>query len=279
MKLATFLLDGAMRVGVVDGAVIRVLNEDMDMIDAMYLYMEGIELKAERSVSASAVELLSPIPNPPQDVICLGLNYREHAIESAKFSNKTFVEAEKAVYFSKRVNEAVAPDGDIQGHFDMTRQLDYEAELAFIIGRDAKDVKACDAGEYIFGFTVLNDVSAREIQSERRQWYFGKSLDGFTPMGPYIVTADELGVDPHLAIRSFVNGEIRQDGNTRDLIHTPSEIIEDLSRGMTLLAGTIISTGTPKGVGMGMTPPTFLNKGDVVVCEIEKIGRLENTVV
>ena len=157
-------------------------------------------------------------------------------------------------------------------------RLDYEAELAVIIGRAAKNVKAKDAMDYIFGYTVLNDVSARVLQAAHKQWYFGKSLDGFTPIGPCIVTADEIVFPPALHITARVNGELRQDSTTDLLITSIADIIEELSSGMTLLPGTIISTGTPSGVGMGFDPPKFLKPGDVVECTIDGIGTLRNTV-
>ena len=156
--------------------------------------------------------------------------------------------------------------------------LDYEAELAVIIGKDAKNVKAEDAEDYIFGYTILNDMSARNLQTRHTQWYFGKSLDGFTPMGPAIVTADEIVYPPKLKIQSLINGEVRQDSNTELLIFDIGYVIEELSRGMTLKAGSIISTGTPQGVGMGFVPPKFLHKGDVIECRIEKLGSLINQI-
>ena len=164
-------------------------------------------------------------------------------------------------------------------HNDLTERLDYEAELAVIIGQDALDVSAENAEQYVFGYTIINDVSARDLQTRHKQWYFGKSLDGFCPMGPCIVTRDEISWPPALDIRAEVNGELRQHSNTRMLIHGIDEIISVLSRGMLLKAGTIIATGTPKGVAMGMPLPRFLKTGDTVVCEIERIGRLENLVV
>ena len=156
--------------------------------------------------------------------------------------------------------------------------LDYEAELGVVIGKDCKNVSENEAPNYIFGYTIINDVSARNLQTAHNQWYFGKSLDGFTPMGPCIVTADEIAYPPALAISSSVNGEARQKSNTSYMLHSISEIISELSRGITLRAGTIIATGTPAGVGMGFTPPKFLKKGDVVTCEIQGIGKLTNTV-
>ena len=183
------------------------------------------------------------------------------------------------MYFSKRVSEAVAPGGVIQSHQDLVERLDYEVELAVILGKTAKHVKAAEAGDYIFGYTVLNDVSARDVQTGHKQWYFGKSLDGFTPMGPCIVTADEIAFPPALAISSSVNGELRQSSNTSLFLNSIQEVLEELTAAMTLLPGTIIATGTPAGVGMGFDPPKFLKPGDVVTCAIEGIGTLTNPVV
>ena len=154
--------------------------------------------------------------------------------------------------------------------------LDYECELGVVIGKDAKNVKREDVQDYIFGYTIVNDVSARNLQTRHKQWYFGKSLDGFTPMGPCIVSADEIAVPPKQKISCRVNGEVRQDSSTANLITGITDIIVMLSEGMTLKAGTVIATGTPAGVGMGMKPPTFLKSGDVVECEIEGIGVLRN---
>ena len=156
--------------------------------------------------------------------------------------------------------------------------LDYECELGVIIGKDAKNVQKDEVQDYIFGYTIVNDVSARNLQTRHKQWYFGKSLDGFTPMGPCIVSADELEFPPKKKIACRVNGQVRQDSSTANLITGISDIIVMLSEGMTLKAGTVIATGTPAGVGMGMTPPTFLKPGDVVECEIEGIGVLRNYV-
>lgn len=223
--------------------------------------------------------LAAPIVFPTQDIICLGINYMAHAEESARFKKEKFDgERPHAVYFSKRVNEAVAPYGNIQAHTDMVDSLDYEAELAVIIGKDAKNVSMEDAKDYVFGYTIINDVSARNIQNRHKQWYFGKSLDGFTPMGPCIVTRDDLVYPPAVNIQSYVNGELRQDSNTELLIFGIDHVISELSQGMTLRAGTIISMGTPAGVGMGFDPPKFLQPGDVVECIIAGIGSIVNKV-
>ena len=156
--------------------------------------------------------------------------------------------------------------------------LDYEVELGVILGKDVKNVSPKEALDAVFGYTIINDVSARNVQTRHKQWYLGKSLDGFTPIGPCIVTADEITDPQNLDIKCYVNGELRQNSNTKYMMQTVAGAISELSQGMTLLAGTIIATGTPSGVGMGMEPPCFLKKGDVVTCEIESIGVLENTV-
>ena len=163
-------------------------------------------------------------------------------------------------------------------HEELTQKLDYEAELAVIIGKDCRNIKGEEVKDYIFGYTILNDVSARDIQTRHKQWYFGKSLDESTPMGPCIVTADEIVWPPALKIQSFINGELRQNSNTSQFIFSIDYVVEELSKGMTLKAGTIISTGTPAGVGMGFTPPKFLKPGDIRECRIEKIGTLTNQV-
>ena len=225
------------------------------------------------------VTLLSPIPHPRQDVICLGINYSEHAKEAESFDKEAFSkDRPDPIFFSKRVSYSQGTGDVIPMHEDICDSLDYEAELGVVIGRQASKVRAEDALDYIFGYTVINDVSARNLQTRHKQWYFGKSLDGFTPMGPCIVTADEIAWPPALAISTEVNGELRQNSNTRMLIHGIAEIVSTLSRGMTLKAGTIIATGTPKGVIMGMDDPHFLVPGDRIACRIEGIGELVNTV-
>lgn len=231
------------------------------------------------AVALEAVKLCAPIVHPRQDVICLGINYDAHAQEAGRFSDEAFGgERPYTIYFSKRVSTATGSGDFIPAYEGLVDSLDYEAELGVILGKDAKDVSQEEAEAYIFGYTVINDVSARNLQTRHKQWYRGKSLDGFTPMGPCIVTADEIADVQNLDIRCYVNGQLRQSSNTKYMIQTVAGAIAELSQGMTLQAGTIIATGTPAGVGMGMQPPTFLRSGDTVVCEIENIGRLENTV-
>ena len=239
----------------------------------------ALALSAIPSVPLDAVQLQSPIPCPAQDVVCLGINYMAHSDEAEKYSADAFsTKHQDAIYFSKRVTRAVPDGGFIEAHSDLVQKLDYECELAVVLGRDAKDVPAGQTKDYVFGYTILNDVSARDVQTAHKQWYFGKSLDGFTPIGPCIVTADEIVFPPALHITARVNGELRQDSTTDLLITSIADIIEELSSGMTLLPGTIISTGTPSGIGMGFDPPKFLKPGDVVECSIEGIGTLRNTV-
>ena len=226
------------------------------------------------------VKLLAPIPHPRQDVICLGINYMDHAEESARFKKEEFNgERPYAVYFSKRVNQAVNPGDGIPSHSDIVKDLDYEAEMAVIIGKEASHVPENQVKDYIFGYTIINDVSARTIQNRHKQWYFGKSLDGFLPMGPCIATVDELEFPPKVQVQSRVNGELRQNENTSRLLFGVACIVSELSQGMTLKPGTIIATGTPAGVGMGFNPPKFLKPGDVVECSVEGIGSITNPVV
>ena len=287
MKLVTYRENGAEQVGALtkDGTAILPLPvPDMTtLIETMTLSQLSSAVTAAEgsgaSVALADVELLAPIPRPRQDVLCLGMNYKAHASEAAKYDADAFTkEKPAAVYFSKRVSEAVAPGGVIQSHQDLVERLDYEVELAVILGKTAKHVKAAEAGDYIFGYTVLNDVSARDVQTGHKQWYFGKSLDGFTPMGPCIVTADEIAFPPALGISSTVNGEPRQGSNTSLFLNSIQDVLEELTAGMTLLPGTIIATGTPAGVGMGFDPPKFLKPGDVVECSIEGIGTIRNEV-
>ena len=287
MKLITYRQNGAEHVGALteDGTGVlplpvpdmNTLTETMTLTD-----LRSAVAAAERgsALALSDVELLAPIPRPRQDVLCLGMNYLAHAEEAARYSADAFrKERPVAVYFSKRVSEAGKPDGVIPRHAGLTDRLDYEAELAVVLGRTARDVKAANAADCIFGYTVLNDVSARDLQTGHKQWYFGKSLDGATPMGPVLVTADEIAYPPALEITCRVNGELRQQSNTSLLITSIGQILEELTAGMTLLPGTIIATGTPAGVGMGFDPPKFLQSGDVVECAIEGIGTLRSTVV
>ena len=278
MRYYTIRKDGQERVAVSeDGKDLYILEEYADMNE---LIRSGRSIRipeGQEPVPVDSAELCAPIPRPAQDVICLGINYAAHAAEAARFSVEAFGgERPYPIFFSKRVNLAPGPNGIIPMYEGLVEGLDYECELGVIIGKDAKNVKAEDAAEYIFGYTIVNDVSARNLQTRHKQWYFGKSLDGFTPMGPCIVSADTFSFPPVLPIWCRINGELRQNSTTDCLITGIAPIIEMLSAGITLQAGTIIATGTPAGVGMGMDPPSFLKKGDVVECGIDGIGVLRN---
>ena len=231
------------------------------------------------AVNVDELQLCAPIVHPRQDVVCLGINYDAHAQEAGRFSNEAFGgERPYTIYFSKRVSRATATKELVPSYKGLVDSLDYECELGVVLGKDCKGVTKEEAKQYIFGYTIINDISARNLQTRHKQWYLGKSLDGFTPMGPCIVTADEIGDEQSLDISCTVNGELRQSSNTKYMIQTVCGAISELSQGMTLQAGTIIATGTPAGVGMGMQPPTFLKTGDEIVCQIEKIGILRNVI-
>ena len=289
MKLVTFVRNGSENeeLGLLRGENVLPLRElgfsypDMNELILRSTAEERAAMAAAEGegLALSEVRLLSPIPRPLQDVLCLGLNYRAHAAEASGFSKDAFgVELAAPIFFSKRVGYSQGTGAPIPAHRELTRQLDFENELAVILGRDVCGVSEEEAADCIFGYTILNDVSAREVQTRHKQWYFGKSLEGFCPMGPCITTADEIPFPPRLRISTTLNGVLRQDSNTGLLIHSIAEIISTLSRGMTLRAGTIIATGTPKGVLMGDAEPRFLQPGDVVCCRIEGIGELCNTV-
>ncbi len=293
MKLLTFEYEGVRKAGVLSSdekTVIKISVEGKEFDDigsfidfADESVIDSVKKLSEASkegLNINSVKLCAPIPFPKQDIICLGINYMAHAEESARYKKEAFGgDRPFAVYFSKRVDEAVGDGGFIDGHFDIVDSLDYEAELAVVIGKDAKNISEEDAFDYVLGYTIINDISARNLQTQHKQWYFGKSLNGFTPMGPWIVTANEFDNPPVLKISSKVNGELRQNSSTDLLIFGIAHVISELSRGMTLKAGTIISMGTPAGVGMGFVPPKFLKSGDVVQCEIEKIGSITNTIL
>jgi 2-keto-4-pentenoate hydratase/2-oxohepta-3-ene-1,7-dioic acid hydratase in catechol pathway len=289
MKFATWIKDGVEEAGILSGDLrsvhsFRSLNLTYTGVLDFIIRRNRSDMETLRAaegrdgIPVDSVTPEAPIPVPRHDIICLGLNYHAHIREAGKFDILADEKQEESVYFSKRVVRALGSGGIIENHFDINERLDYEAELAFIIGKDARRVRREDAWDYIFGLCCFNDISGRDMQTRHRQWYFGKSLDTFTAYGPYIVTLDEFEIPLRLNVRSRINGEERQNGNTADLIFPPDRIIEELSRGMTLDAGTIIATGTPAGVGAAFTPHRCMKTGDVCEIEIEGCGILRNTV-
>ena len=227
----------------------------------------------------SEVTPLAPIPEPRRNILCLGKNYLEHAEEVAAKMKLASGAPRRPIIFTKATTAVIAPGAPIPSHQDYTQKLDYEAELALIIGRGGRDITPDRAWEHVFGYTAINDISARDLQKEHLQWFRAKSLDGFAPMGPVVVHRSVMPAPADIEVQCFVNGEQRQSASFDQLIFDVPEIISVLSAGMTLLPGDIIATGTPAGVGMGFTPPKYLQPGDEVVVEITGVGSLRNPVM
>lgn len=258
---------------------------DIDMIGLIeILHNADFEVLKEKiksykeEISLSQIIILSPIPYPKRNVICLGKNYLDHIEEVKGLKNVTNDVPEKPIYFSKIASPAIGHEDFIDSHPNLVKQLDYEVELAIVIGKKCKNVSPQNAEDCIFGYTIANDVSARDIQTAHLQWHKGKSFDTFCPIGPYIAYKSNFTFPPELKIQSYVNNELRQNGNTKDFIFDIATVISDITSGITLYPGDIILTGTPAGVGAGFSPPKYLNSGDRVDCVIEGIGRLTNTV-
>lgn len=231
------------------------------------------------TVPLDSVKIAAPIPYPRRNIFCLGKNYVEH-VKEVKITRITGTDIPEApIYFTKAACPAIGQGDSIKFSSKVTQAVDYEAELAVIIGKDGSDIKEEDVENYIFGYTIINDVSARDLQGKHNQWFKGKSLDTFCPMGPVIVHKSEIPFPVELNISCRVNGELRQNSNTKKLIFDIPYIISDLSKGLTLRAGDIIATGTPNGVGLGFNPIKVLKDGDVVECSIEKIGALKSKIV
>jgi len=234
-------------------------------------------------IALSAVKLKAPVPLPLRNIMCVGKNYHEHAREfSASGFDSSSTGAADAIptapiIFTKVPQSVIGPDEPIRYPTGVSEQLDYEAELAVIIGKGGRGIAKADALRHVWGYTIVNDVTARDLQGRHKQWFLAKSLDTFAPMGPWAVTADEVDLAT-AGIRCWVNGELRQNARIADLIFDIPTLIETISAGITLLPGDIIATGTPAGVGIGFKPPKFLKKGDVVAMEVDGIGRLSNAV-
>lgn len=261
--------------------MISFINEcDDNMIEKISELLKSIKNNSKLltdCLNPSEIYLLSPIEKPIHDVICVGVNYRAHLEECDE--KMSMIHAPSTVYFSKRATYFKGPDEDIDAHLKIDSELDYEVELAVIIGKNGKNISKEKSDDYIFGYSILNDISARSLQRSHSQWYRGKSLDGFTAFGPCIVHKSAFDTPVSLNIKSYVNGEIRQSSNTSYLIKDIPSLIEEFSTGITLEAGDIIATGTPSGVGMGFDPPKYMQSGDTIRCEIEKIGSLTNRII
>lgn len=242
----------------------RKVREDM-------LRFSAVKADDDRSFLCNDVSISSPIEGARQDIICLAENYMT---EGAALPPKTV----NTVYFSKRFCHATGDGEMIPAHSDVVQKLDYETELLIILGETVYNVSASEAMDAVFGYSVINDVSARDLQALHKQWYRGKSLDGFTASGPCIVTADEIPDVHNLMIRTTVNGTVKQLSNTGNMIKKVGTLIAELSKGMTLCAGTLIAAGTPSGCGKDQSPQQFLKPGDTVSCYIESIGTLTNTI-
>lgn len=297
MKLVSFAYRRISHIGILtdDGATVvnltvaapKLPTDMTDIIAAAPGILPALE-KAERTqkegarLNASRVKLNAPIPVPRRNVLCVGKNYYDHAHEFDKsgFNATAGTSAipDCPIIFTKAPSSVIGPGDDIPGHLDPTKSVDYEVELAVVIGKGGRKISKKDALKHVFGYTIVNDVTARHLQSKHKQWFLGKSIDGFCPMGPWLVTADEVGQVTKLFVESRINGEVHQRAQVKDLIFDIPTLIATLSRSITLQPGDIIATGTPAGVGIGFKPPKFLKKGDVCTLAIDGLGVLENTV-
>jgi len=290
MKIAAFLLHAIPTVGLVSADETTVqpyaLNPEAALRGALPIVealARGDALPAlQAAVKLSDVQLTAPIPRPRRNIFCVGKNYYAHAKEfaSSGFDSSAVAGGDVPsvpIIFTKVPESVVGPSDFIEMPVGVSEAIDYEAELAVVIGVGGKGIKAADALKHVWGYTIVNDVTSRDWQNRHLQWHMGKSFDTFCPMGPWLVSADECdGTDK--AVRCFVNGELRQDARTTDLIFDIPTLIETLSAGITLYPGDIIATGTPVGVGIGFKPPKYLKAGDVVRVEIDGIGHIENPV-
>lgn len=230
-------------------------------------------------VPKDQVNILAPIPRPRKNIMALGWNYADHVEESAQAFKRKLKLPEHPVVFTKSVTTVNGPYDDFQYDERLSNQIDWEVELGVIVGKGGRGIPTKEALDHVFGYTVINDLSARNLQSRHRQFFMGKSLDGSCPMGPWIVTRDEIPDPQKLDLCCRVNGELKQQSNTRHQIFDVATTLSILSQGMTLEAGDIITTGTPSGVGFARTPPEFLRSGDVVECKVQDIGVIRNKIV
>jgi len=294
MKFVTFDAKGQERLGVVDAkrGILDLKQASSALPGDMIAFIESGDAalnEAKKVVSAAqdkgtwlplaGTKLHAPIPHPRKNIFCIGRNYKLHIEEGARARGLPVKFPPVPEIFSKPFTTVVGPEANVLRHAKNTSQLDYEVELAIVIGKVTRDVPAAQALGHIFGYTVFNDVTARDKQAAHGQWFKGKSFDTFGPMGPCIVTKDEFGDPSGHRITLRVNGETRQDSNTSDLLFGVPAIIESVCASLTLHPGDVIATGTPSGVALGMTPQKFLNVGDVMEAEVEGIGILRNKIV
>jgi len=289
MKLATVNDNGHIKAGMIigDEFVCCVEGEGADMAVLSIIRTgdvaswDAIIDTAERRDLAD-VQILAPIPHLIRDMVCVGKNYYAHAKE---FFDSGFDATQKEtipsepIIFTKAMTSLIGPNDAIDASIDPTDSVDYEGELGVIISKTARRVAKADWQDYVFGYVIINDVTSRELQKKHNQWTIGKGLDTFGPMGPYIVTKDEIDDLPSMQIQTLVNDEVRQQAEVRDLIFDIPTLIETLTLTGTLLAGDVIATGTPVGVGIGFTPPKFLKSGDVVIINVTGLGSLTNPVI
>lgn len=290
MRLVTFKDAQGTRIGALDeaGAVLDLPAADAalprDMLALIAAGPPALAAARKAMEAAPVVEgatLLAPIPRPAKNIFCVGKNYHEHAKEFAASgfdATAKEIVPEAPVVFSKPPTSVIGPHDPIPSFLDTSDSTDYEGEIAVVIGKPGRGISEADAFAHVFGYTIVNDVTARTLQHKHRQWIIGKGIDGFCPMGPAIVTADAAGTPPRLAISTWVNGELRQRAGIEDLIFGIPTLIATISAGITLEPGDIIATGTPAGVGLGFKPPKFLKPGDRVRIEVPGIGVLENPV-
>ncbi len=283
MKIATYRVGGERRVGLIDQRQQTVAPFDIPEADAAYGALALIDRPTlPRALSAMPLReviLEAPIPRPRRNIFCVGKNYHEHAHEFATsgFDSSAVSGAvpKHPIIFSKVPESVIAHREPVLIDGEVSQAIDYEAELGVIIGKGGRAIKAADALDHVWGYTIINDVTARDLQGRYSQWLIGKSQDTFCPMGPWAVTRDEIDLRD-TKIQCWINGELRQDANTRDLIFDVPTIIETISAGVTLRPGDIIASGTPAGVGIGFKPPKYLVPGDVARIDIAGIGVLEN---
>ena len=261
------------------GDLQTIIESGSEAVDAIRVLVSEAEAGQHSAARQNAdAQLLAPIPTPRKNVFCVGRNYAEHIAEGERAQNIKVGVTEHPVYFTKPPTAVIGPNSTIPIFPALSESIDYEVELAVVIGKAGRNISQSAAYDHIFGFTILNDITARDVQRRHGGQYFkGKALDGSCPLGPWIVTLDAISDPQNLEIGLSVNGEVRQNGNTGSMIFDIPTLIESLSEGLTLEPGDIIATGTPSGVGYAMEPPCFLKDGDIVACVISEIGTLQNT--